>query len=367
MPYGNINVDTVTTTTPGGILGGGNASLMKNRIINGAMVIDQRNAGASINNTNTGTQFSVDRWAVYGDQSSKFSIAQFQISNLPGFTWCIGMTSSSAYTVGAAEQFKVYQNIEGFNVADLGWGTANAKTVTLSFWAYSSLTGTFGGSLINNSNNRSYPFSYTISSANTWTQASITIAGDTTGTWGTTNGTGIAVQFSMGSGSSKSGTAGAWAAGNLVSATGAVSVVGTSGATLYLTGVQLEVGSSATGFEYRQYGTELQLCQRYYQTLASQNNSDRIPCFVGNSDAVFSQNLLLVPMRAQPTLSVTGVMAFDEYYVSGRTQSSAQVSRNSGGTLSVIAFFGNFSGMTRGNPGGLYGSTTGVLQISAEL
>jgi hypothetical protein len=239
----------------------------RNRLINSAMVIDQRNAGASINNTNTGTQFSVDRWAVYGDQNSKFSIQQNAGAVTPpaGFTYYLGMTSSSAYTVGAAEQFKVYQNIEGYNMADLGWGAAGASSVTLSFWARSSLTGTFGGSLINNSNNRSYPFSYTISTANTWEYETVTITGDTTGTWGTTNGTGVAVQFSMGTGSSKSGTAGAWAASNLVSVTGAVSVVGTSGATLYITGVQLEAGTTASPFEYRQYGTELSLCQRYYE------------------------------------------------------------------------------------------------------
>jgi hypothetical protein len=278
----------------------------KNRIINGAMVIDQRNAGASINNTNTGTQFSVDRWAVYGDQSSKFSLQQNAGAVTPpaGFTYYLGMTSSSAYTVGAAEQFKVYQNIEGYNMADLGWGAAGASTVTLSFWARSSLTGTFGGSLINNSNNRSYPFSYTISTANTWEQKSVTIAGDTTGTWGTTNGTGVAVQFSMGTGSSKSGTAGAWAASNLVSVTGAVSVVGTSGATLYLAGVQLEKGSTATSFDYRPFGTEFALCQRYYQTLPFGSG------FFSMGGAIATNNVrgtllkLDTVMRAAPTVTI---------------------------------------------------------------
>jgi hypothetical protein len=323
MPYGTVNADVIQTSTSGGILGAGNASIMKNRIINGAMVIDQRNAGASINNTNTGTQFSVDRWAVYGDQVSKFSLQQNAGSVTPpvGFTNYIGMTSLSAYTVGTNEQFKVYQNIEGFNIADLGWGTANAKTVTLSFWAYSSLTGTFGGSLINNNNNRSYPFAYTISSANTWTQISVTIAGDTTGTWGTTNGTGVAVQFSMGTGSGKSGTAGAWAASNLVSVTGAVSVLGTNGATLYLTGVQFEVGSSATGFEYLNYQTSLANCQRYYETsgygmMGIGNSSTGIVC--GYS--------FKVPKRAAPTMGLyTTSQVWPEIGISNRTSSSVSI------------------------------------------
>ena len=129
----------------------------------------------------------------------------------------------------------------------------------------SSLTGTFGGSLRNSAANRSYPFSYTISVADTWEYKTITIPGDTTGTWLTDTGIGISVFISLGAGATLSGTAGAWAGSNFQSATGAVSVVGTSGATFYITGVQLETGSVATPFERRPYGTELMLCQRYYE------------------------------------------------------------------------------------------------------
>jgi len=146
--------------------------------------------------------------------------------------------------------------------------TANAQTVTLSFWVRSSLTGTFGGSVQNSAQNRSYPFTYTISAANTWEQKSVTIAGDTSGTWGTGNGVGIRLHIGLGVGSTFSGTAGSWAGANYLSATGATSVVGTNGATFYITGVQLEKGSTATSFDYRPYGTELQLCQRYFQSFS---------------------------------------------------------------------------------------------------
>jgi hypothetical protein len=196
--------------------------------------------------------------------ASKFTVAQSSTAPT-GFVNSLLVTSSSAYTVGASEAFGLQQVIEGYNIADLMWGTANAKTVTLSFWVYSSLTGTFGGALQNYASDRSYPFSYTVSSANTWTQASITIAGDTTGTWTTTNSGGIALIFSMGTGSTKSGTAGVWGSTYYTSVTGATSVVGTNGATFYLTGVQLEKGSTATSFDYRPYGTELYLCQRYFE------------------------------------------------------------------------------------------------------
>jgi hypothetical protein len=240
----------------------------KNRIINGAMVIDQRNAGASVTASTTVT-FTVDRFNCYGSVSSKYTVQQNAGSVTPpvGFTNYLGCTSSSAYSVGASEFFAISQNIEGFNTADFGWGTANAATVTLSFRVYSSLTGTFGGVIYNSAFNRSYPFTYTISSANTWTSISITIAGDTSGTWvGATNGVGLTLSFSLGAGATVSGTAGAWTGSGYRAATGGTSVVGTNGATFYITGVQLEKGSTATSFDYRSYGTELSLCQRYYET-----------------------------------------------------------------------------------------------------
>ena len=260
--YSSITTNNLTIGTTQ--LGAGNASAMKNRIINGAMVIDQRNAGASVTPTVDG-QYTLDRFAFGLSQASKFSIQQTTTAPT-GFVNSLKATVLSAVTVGSSDYFFLLQSIEGYNVADLGWGTANAKTVTLSFQVYSSLTGTFGGAIYNQNNGapRSYPFTYTISSANTWTSISVTIAGDTSGTWATTNGAGMTVRFGLGAGSSLSGTAGTWAGSNLVSATGATSVVGTNGATFYITGVQLEVGSSATGFEYRQYTTELSLCQRYY-------------------------------------------------------------------------------------------------------
>ena len=264
MPYGNINVDTVTTSTTGGVLGAGNASIMKNRIINGAMVIDQRNAGAAVTANDS---YAVDRFLNQNDTDGAFS-AQQNSSAPAGFVNSLKWTITAADTsLGATQRCAIQHRIEGYNIADLNWGTANAKTITLSFWVRSSLTGTFGGSLQNSAANRSYPFTYTISAANTWEYETITIAGDTTGTWLTTNGIGLRIYFGLGVGSTYSGTASAWASADYRSVTGATSVVGTNGATFYITGVQLEVGSSATGFEYRQYTTELNLCQRYYEVL----------------------------------------------------------------------------------------------------
>jgi hypothetical protein len=276
---------------------------MRNRIINGAMVIDQRNAGASYSAVDNG--YSLDRWKSGSwdgsAQTGKYTVQQNAAAVTPpsGFTYYLGVTSSAATSITASAQYFVAQNIEGFNLADFGFGAANASTVTLSFWVRSSLTGTFGGALKNSAGNRAYPFTFTISVANTWEQKTITIAGDTTGTWLTTNGIGMQVVFGLGVGSTFSGTASAWAASNFYSATGATSVVGTNGATFYITGVQLEKGSTATSFDYRPYGTELALCQRYLELISGFEGSTIPSGQVGRLVYGFK-----VTKRAAPTVTL---------------------------------------------------------------
>ena len=303
MPYGTINADLMTTSdgvSSSGLYG------FKNRLINSAMVIDQRNAGASVTAT-TSYPYTLDRWQCGGSQNSKFTVQQSSTAPT-GFVNSSLITSSSAYTVGAGENFVFFQNIEGYNTADLMWGTANAQTVTLSFWVRSSLTGTFGGAIQNSATNRSYPFTYTISSANTFEYKTITIAGDTSGTWLTTNGCGIIVRYGLGVGSTFSGTAGAWAGANYLSATGATSVVGTNGATFYITGVQLEKGSTATSFDYRPYGLEYLLCQRYFQYLMlfGGNSSGALGVIRASSSAGASESNMNFQgpiMRTNPTVT----------------------------------------------------------------
>ena len=298
-------INQINTSVSGVSLGAGNASIMKNRIINGAMVIDQRNAGASITNI-VGAAYSVDRMSLYGTIASKYTGQQNAgaVTSPVGFSNYLGITSSSAYSVLAGDYFMIQHSIEGLNSYDLNWGTANAKTVTLSFWAYSSLTGTFGGTLRAYNGSYSYPFSYSLPVANTWTQISVTITGATTGTFTATNGGNICVCFGLGVGSSFSGTAGSWSANTYFSATGATSVVGTSGATFYITGVQLEVGSSATGFEYRQYGQELALCQRYLPISNSQSTASQI-AFGYNYGTTNAQVLYL--FKVTPRIAPTGI------------------------------------------------------------
>jgi hypothetical protein len=300
---------TLGATFNDGSLQGAAASpfSLKNRIINGDMVIDQRNAGASV--TPATAQYTLDRWVCYVSQSSKFSVQQNAGAVTPpaGFTNYLGVTSLSAYSVLSGDFFIVQQRLEGFNVADLGWGTANAQTVTVSFWARSSLTGTFGGVIKNAAATYSYPFTYSLPTANTWTKISITIPGQTAGVWSTTNSFCFEVSFSMGVGSTGSGPANAWSAADYGGATGATSVVGTNGATWYVTGVQLERNTTATPFERRLYGQELMNCYRYFRIY---NQTSTMYGAGANNNATTAYRwgfTMDVAMRAAPTVVFNSV------------------------------------------------------------
>ena len=340
----------------------------RNKIINGGMGIDQRNAGAAV--TVNSNVYNLDRWQTAVSQAGKLTVQQNAGSVTPpsGFTNYLGYTSTSAYSVGTTEYFWFNQSIEGFNIADLNWGTANAKTVTLSFQVYSSLTGTFGGALQNSAQNRSYPFSYTVSLANTWTSISVTIAGDTTGTWLTTNGIGIQVIFGLGIGlTSVNGTAGAWVGSQKNSVTGATSVVGTSGATFYITGVQLEEGSVATPFERRPIGQELALCQRYFQKLGGTTTGEGLGS--GNiQDATNSCHVYvkyLTTMRAAPTASYSSLQ------ISNNATYNLDVSsirgQSNGTGSSNIAFNLSSDGTTFAAVQLKTSATAGFLSYSAEI
>jgi hypothetical protein len=371
MAYGTINADVVQSSVTGVSLGAGNATVFKNRIINGDMRIDQRNAGASVTPIVSNT-YLTDRWQAILTVSSKYSAQQNAGSVTPpaGFINYLGITSLSAYAVGASDAFSVTQFIEGLNIADLGWGTANAKTVTLSAWVYSSLTGTFGGSLINSATNRSYPFTYTISSANTWTQISITIPGDTSGTWLTTNGIGIRVYFSLGMGSTYSGTAGAWASGFYESATGATSVVGTSGATFYITGVQLEVGSSATGFEYNDYGKQLIQCQRYLFAINTVGAGDvGIGTTVNNAGGAVLVSFPVTPRTPPTGISVTSAASFAITTASIAATVTSITFNNAGPNASRLSVSSASTSFTGSQPLIFYSGSAGgqILFTGSEL
>jgi len=333
----------------------------KNRIINGAMVIDQRNAGAAI----TANGYSVDRFEYANFTDGAFSVQQD--TTVPaGFIKSLKVTVTSAdASVTTNQSAFISQKIEGLNCADLGWGAAGAQSVTFSFWVRSSLTGTFGGSFRNNATDRSFPYSYTISVANTFEYKTITIAGDTSGTWLTTNGVGINIGFSLAAGPSVVGTANAWAAANYVSASSTTNIVSTNGATFYITGVQLEKGSTATSFDYRPYGTEFALCQRYFyksNPANTQKNGGVWGAMSGTTDGHVT-GPLPVAMRTGPTFTFGGTD--NTYYVSNVSASATATPANSSGSALIIDFE-----LTGFSPTGAIGRPVqynGQLSITAEL
>lgn len=272
---------------------GGQLAGLRNRIINGDMAIDQRNNGALINPATAGN-YTLDRWVHAQAGSMSVQIQQNRNGFTPpaGFPNYLGIQNNTAYTVTSSDNCSIQYRIEGNAIADFNYGSAaTAKTSVLSFWVRCSATGTFGGSIRNNDNNRSYPFAYTISSANNWEYKTVTIPGDTTGTWLRDNGVGLRISFSLGAGSAFSGTAGSWGSSNLTSVTGAVSILGSVGANWNITGVQLELGSQATPYEQLPRQVELAMCQRYYYAATQ---------YVGTSTAPTSYSHP-VTMRATPT------------------------------------------------------------------
>jgi hypothetical protein len=244
-----------------GIVGAGGWA-MRNRLINGDMRVDQRNAGASVT---AGSAYTLDRWNVDRVWSGSTVTIQQSTTAPAGFSNSLSATVSTGAAAASGSYFSIQQFIEAYNIADMAWGTASASQFTVSFWVRSSVTGTFGVCFRNSAFNLSYCTTYTVNAANTWELKSVTIAAPTSGTWGTGNSYGINVIFSLGGGSStKPAANNTWTAGSYLAAIGETDLIATTGATFYITGIQLEKGSYATPFDFRPIGTELALCQRYY-------------------------------------------------------------------------------------------------------
>jgi hypothetical protein len=345
------------------------SSVMRNRVQNGAMTIDQRNAGASKAIAAGIDSFTLDRWYFNNQTDGAFTVQQSSTAPA-GFSTSLLLTVTTADSSLAAGQYCfMQQGIEGFNVADLGWGTSDAKTITMSFWVRSSLTGTFGGSLRNNDSNRSYPFTYTISAANTFEYKTVTIPGDTTGTWLKDNRSGIQLEMGIGVGSTFSGTAGAWAASNFLSATGATNILGTSGATWYLTGFQLEVGTQATSFEYRQYQQELALAQRYFWTSGA--GAGGVAFSMHGSGMVFDADSSDISVRYPVNMRTTPTITFSALDVSSGSTGKTVIAIIDAGSTQTTAFLrcDHSSGFTIGYGAVLYNANNanGFLRFSSEL
>ena len=347
----------------------------RNRVINGAMMIDQRNAGASVSYTTSSPAYCIDRW--YGQAvSSAGSFTLQQSTDTPaGFSNSLKATVTTASTPSGTQVYRVIQRIEGYNTADLALGTANAKAMTLSFWVKSSITGTFGGSLWGGGATAWFPFSYIINSVNTWEYKTVSIgaASSTPATaFNTTTGVGLQLTFNLGAGSSVITTPGSWIYGSTeyYGATGQTNLIATNGATFYITGVQLEVGSQATAFDWRPYGTELMLCQRYYQKISLTANPEVWGSGYWNTTTnVQIYTPFITTMRIAPTaLETSGVPSqYSVRYTGGRDSLSAGPTFSAATTLGIYIGATSSAARTAGN--GSIGTVEAAtfLAWSAEL
>lgn len=327
----------------------------RNLIINGAMVIDQRNGGSAVTVSAAGSYYGADRFNFFKNSSANFTIQQSSVAP-QGFNKSLSATVTSAASSTAAQNVVFGQSIEGFNTAHLHWGSANASTLTLSFWVRSSLTGTYCVAFRNAAFNRSYVAEYTINTADTWEQKTITVSGDTTGTWETGNLAGIRVVWDLGSGSDAIVTAETWSSGAPVRTTNQVDWANTSSATFYLTGVQFEIGDTVTPFEHRSYGQEMALCQRYYTKIGGDALADIYgAAYITGGGFILDTLTLPVKMRAAPTGTKVG------------TWTVSNVAQPTIPHVSTTTFILFASGATIGQ--GVYynPALTGYLTFDAEL
>ena len=329
----------------------------KNLVINGGMQVHQRGGTITLG---TGLTTTLDRMTFYKSHAGTNTVEQSTDAPV-GFSHSLkAITTVADSSVAATDRVALLYRVEGLDAAKLEFGSANAKTITISFYVRSSITGTHGGAVGNGSDNRAYPFTYTISSADTWERKSITVAGDTTGTWATTSARSLQVAWGLGVGSTYSGSAGAWEAADRNSATGATTgVLTTANATWYITGIQIEVGSYSTPFEHKSYAQDLLDCQRYLFCIdATDDNEGSGERAFGlgtyyNDTSVIIYIDTPVEMRATPSLEVNlnGSSQWLQSYVGAtgsNTNAGLNVGQNGNNTAHRLYFTSSHSGRTAG-------------------
>ena len=333
------------------LIGSQTALSNRNLIINGAMQVAQRGTSGASSSYQT-----VDRFFVAQAALDNYALTQTQqtVTDLAGFSNSFRITTTTAESAIAADELAyVAQKIEAQNLQQLAYGTSSAKRVTLSFYVKSSVTGTFSTNLYQVDDSRIVNSEYTISSANTWERKEITYAADQTGVIDNNNGTGFYVTWNLALGSNYKGNAAtAWEAYNTDNWAGADTytdaVITTVNSTWEITGVQLEVGDTATPFEHRSFGDELSRCQRYYYK-ADMNNvgSSWHPNSLASGTGYLTEKVYYpVAMRANPTGTTTATsgstFSGSAPYMSGTSTTFANarydVTATSGGYASITSF-----------------------------
>jgi hypothetical protein len=345
---------------------GSNNVTFRNRIINGAMVIAQRGTSA----VTTSGSFPVDRFSAASNANDFTAIQNTTVPSSDTFVYSVSIQPTATKTPSASTYAAISTNVEGFNMQGLGWGTSSAKAVTVSFWVRSSKTGTYSISTKNAGASRTWCQEYTINSANTWEQKTYTITGCPDGSWPLDNTRGMTLDFWLAGQNTQSSTVGSWYSGNINMSSNQVNFFDSTSNTFYITGVQLEAGTTASPFEYRQYGTELGLCQRYFQTWGGNSTYERIATgyAVSSTQIEVFVPRYYAPMRSAPSLSVNSASNF-RASDAGTSYTATAVAISQASPLSCGIIVTVSSGLTqyRAMSMDTNNTTSALLSLSAEL
>jgi len=301
-----------------------NALGVRNLIINGDMRIAQRGTNATGLTNGSGGYHTVDRWKFIESGTPTFVFTQTQDTDVPtgqGFSNSLKMDCTTAQgSLAAGDNLYISQIIESQNLQHIKKGTSNAESLTLSFWVKSNKTGTYILGIQEFQNTRYIGKTYTINSADTWENKTITIEGDTTGALTNDNSSGIFLQFYLAAGTDyTSGTLpSTWESTvNANRAVGQVNLADSTSNYINITGVQLEVGDTATPFEHRPYDMELLRCQRYYWQIVSGNDNTIANGVYYNPTTFICTVQYPVTMRTAPSLSYVTGTGYYTIYVGG--------------------------------------------------
>jgi|11_taG_2_1085331.scaffolds.fasta_scaffold17550_2 hypothetical protein len=315
----------------------------RNMLYNGAMVISQR--GTSETFTTAGQEYVLDRFYKVNGSSYAPNITMSQQADAPsGFTYSLKVNVDAVTTPASNQNLLIGQSLEGYDVAQLGYGTADAKSITLSFWVKANQTGSRGVYIMTQDANREYLAEYTINNSATWEYKTVTIPPNTIGGPNIDNTTGILVLWplSTGSGDKIDASTGWEQNGAYRGLSGEPDLCNTVGNYFQITGVQLELGKVATPFEHRSYGEELALCQRYYQKIGAVARVSFGTAVAHTSGTVFCPVRFMTTMRTTPSQSHNGS---ENFYVTGSNQNQSPPSGQTFGTEGI-----NINGVTLSVP-----------------
>ena len=343
----------------------------RNIVINGDMQIAQRST--SVASITTEGYYTVDRFKLL--ISSLGTFTQSQSTDVPsgyGFANSLKMDCTTADATPSANDYLILNQLfEGQNLQYLKKGTANALPLTAAFWVKSTKTGTFILELIDDDNSRSISKSYTVNVSNTWEFKTITFAGDTTGTLTNDNGTSLVLSFWLGAGSDFTSGALATSWGASVSANRAVGQVNIADSTSndwYITGVQLEAGEQASGFEFMPIDVNLARCQRYYFLKASGSSQDIGMAAYYTSSDLRTSFCFPTTMRTTPSIDVKTVTNGYDVRVNGGPDSMDDFVINNGSSHSISILNNTDVSGTAGQTGHLFTNNAGCfLALTAEL